>query len=93
MVLTGNGQLDLNKKEIDGIVNVSPLIVLDRTLDQIPIVRTILKEPGQGFLYLSYSIKGPLDDPEIASNVISTIGSKTIETLKNILTLPIGVFE
>ena len=93
MVLTGNGQLDLNKNEIDGIVNVSPLIVLDRTLDQIPIVRTILKEPGQGFLYLSYYIKGPLDDPEISSNVISTIGSKTLETLKNILTLPIGVFE
>jgi len=93
MVLTGNGQLNLIKKEIDGLVNVSPLIVLDRTLDQIPIIRTILKEPGQGFLYLSYYIKGPLDDPEIASNVISTIGSKTIETLKNILTLPIGVFE
>jgi hypothetical protein len=93
MVLTGNGQLDLNKNEIDGIVNVSPLIVLDRTLDQIPIVRSILKEPGQGFLYLSYSVKGPLDDPEISSNVISTIGSKTIETLKNILTLPKGVFE
>ena len=93
MVLTGNGQLDLNKNEIDGIVNVSPLIVLDRTLDQIPVIRTILKEPGQGFLYLSYSVKGPLDDPEIASNVIGTIGSKTIETLKNILTLPKGVFE
>jgi hypothetical protein len=93
MVLTGNGQLDLNKNEIDGIVNVSPLIVLDRTLDQIPVIRTILKEPGQGFLYLSYYIRGPLDDPEIASNVISTIGSKTIETLKNILTLPIGVFK
>jgi hypothetical protein len=93
MVLTGNGQLDLNKNEIDGIVQVSPLIVLDRTIDQIPVVRSILKEPGQGFLYLSYYIKGPLDDPEIAPNVISTIGSKTIETLKNILTLPIGVFE
>jgi hypothetical protein len=93
MVLTGSGKLDLNKNEIDGIVNVSPLIVLDRTIDQIPIVRTILKEPGQGFLYLSYFIKGPLDDPEISSNVISTIGSKTIETLKNILTLPVGVFK
>ena len=93
MVLTGNGKLDLNKNEIDGIINVSPLIVLDRTLDQIPVIRTILKEPGQGFLYLSYSVKGPLDDPEIASNVIGTIGSKAIEILRNILTLPKGVFE
>jgi hypothetical protein len=93
MVLTGSGKLDLNKNEIDGIVNVSPLIVLDRTLDQIPVIRTILKEPGQGFLYLSYSVKGPLDDPEIVSNVISTIGSKAIEILRNILTLPKGVFE
>ena len=93
MVLNGNGQMDLNKNEIDGIINVSPLIVLDRTIDQIPVIRTILKEPGQGFLYLSSSVKGPLDDPEIASNVIGTIGSKTLETLKNILTLPKGVFE
>ena len=93
MVLTGNGQFDLNKRQMDGTVNVSPLIVLDRTLDQIPIVRSILKEPGQGFLYLSYSIKGPFDDPDIAPNIISTIGSKTLETLKNILTLPLGVFE
>ena len=93
MVLTGNGQLDLNKNEIDGIVNVSPLIVLDRTISQIPVIRTILKEPGQGFLYLSYSIKGPLDDPAITPNVISTIGGKTIEILRNILTLPKGVFE
>jgi hypothetical protein len=93
MVLTGNGQMDLNKNVMDGVVNVSPLIVLDRTLEQIPIVRSIVKEPGQGFLYLSYSVKGPLDDPEITSNVISTIGSKTIEILRNILTLPKGVFE
>jgi hypothetical protein len=93
MVLTGNGQLDLNKNEIDGIVNVSPLIVLDRTLEYIPIVRSILKEPGQGFLYLTYSVKGPLDDPEVASSVIGTIGGKAIEILRNILTLPKGVFE
>ncbi len=93
MVFTGKGQLDLNKNEIDGTINVSPLIVIDRTIDQIPVLRTILKEPGQGFLYFSYSVKGPLDDPQITPSVISTIGGKAIETLKNILTLPKGVFE
>ncbi len=93
MVFNGKGNLDLNKKEIDGTINVSPLIVIDRTIDQIPVLRTILKEPGQGFLYFSYSVKGPLDDPQITPSVISTIGGKAIETLKNILTLPKGVFE
>ena len=93
MVLSGNGQLDLSKNEMDGVIHVSPLIVIDRTIDQIPIVRNILKEPGQGFLYLSYSVKGPLDDPDITPNVISTIGNKALELLRNVLVFPKEVFQ
>ena len=93
MVLTGNGQLDLSKKEINGIIQVSPLIVLDRTIEQIPVLKNILKEPGQGFLYLSYSVKGSMDDPDVTPNVISTIGGKTVELLRNILVFPKEVFQ
>jgi len=93
MVLTGNGQLDLSKKEVNGIIQVSPLIVIDRTLEQIPVLRNILKEPGQGFLYLSYSVRGPMDDPDVTPNVISTIGGKTVEILRNILVFPKEVFQ
>ncbi len=93
MVITGDAQLDLNKNQADGVLHVSPLVALDRTIEQIPVLRSILKEPGQGFLYLSYSVKGPIDDPDITPNVITTIGGKALETLKNILTLPKGVFE
>jgi hypothetical protein len=93
MVLTGNGQLDLNKKEVNGVVQVSPLIVLDRTIEQIPVLKNILKEPGQGFLYLSYSVGGPIDDPDVTPNVISTIGGKTVELLRNILVFPKEVFQ
>jgi len=93
MVLTGNGDLDLNKREVNGIIQVSPLIALDRTIDKIPIVRNILKKRGQGFLYLTYDINGSLEDPEITPSLTDTVGSKAIELLRNILMLPKEVFE
>ncbi len=93
MVITGNGTTDLNKMDVNGTINVSPLIVIDRTIDKIPLVRSILKKKGQGFLYLSYNIKGPLDDPQISPTLTGTVGTKTIELFRNILVLPKEVFE
>ncbi len=93
MVLTGKGDLDFNKNEINGTIQVAPIVALDRTIEKVPVVRNILKKRGQGFLYLTYTIKGPLDDPDFSSNVPSTIGGKAIEILRNILVLPKEVFE
>ena len=91
MVITGKGDLDANKKEISGSMVVSPLIAIDRTIDKIPIIRNILKKRGQGFLYLTYDLKGPVEDPQISPSLTGTLGSKTIEILRNILVLPIEV--
>jgi hypothetical protein len=52
MVLTGEGRIDLNKNEVNGVIHVSPLIVLDRTIYKIPILRNIIKQEERGFLYL-----------------------------------------
>ncbi len=93
MVITGKGDLNLNKKDVNGVLQVSPLIAIDRTIDKIPIVRSILKQRGQGFLYITYNVRGPLEDPEITPSVTSTIGYKAIEILRNILVLPKEVFE
>ena len=93
MVLTGQGDLNLNDKEVQGTVQVSPLIVIDRTLSRIPLLRDIIKEPNQGFLYVSYSVRGPIVDPSVTPDVVSTIGGKTIEILRNILVFPREVFQ
>jgi hypothetical protein len=91
MVITGAGDLDANKSEINGSMVVSPLIAIDRTIDKLPIIRNILKKRGQGFLYLTYDLKGPIEDPQISPSITGTLGSKTIEILRNILVLPIEV--
>lgn len=93
MIITGAGDLDVNKKTIDGTLEVSPLVALDRTIDKIPVVRSILKNKNKGFLYVTYNVTGPFDDPDISTNYVGTVGTKTLEILRNILVFPKEVFE
>lgn len=93
MVLTGQGDLNLNDRQVQGSVQVSPLIVIDRTLSKIPLLRDIVKEPNQGFLYVTYSIRGPIADPTVTPDVVGTIGGKAVEILRNILVFPREVFQ
>ena len=93
MVITGAGNLDVNNKTIDGTLEVSPLVALDRTIDKIPVVRSILKNKNKGFLYVVYKVSGSFDDPDISTNYVGTVGTKSLEILKNILVFPREVFE
>jgi len=93
MLITGSGNLNMKNSEIDGTVTVSPLVTVDRTIDKIPILRSILKEKDKGFLYVVYNVKGQFEDPDISVSFTNSVGNKTIEILKNILVLPKGMFE
>ena len=93
MVITGAGDIDINKETIDATLEVSPLVALDRTIDKIPIVRSILKNKNKGFLYVTYKVSGPFDDPDIDTNYVGTVGTKSLEILRNILVFPREVFE
>jgi len=72
---------------------VSPLVAVDTIIDKVPVVRTLLKKKTSGFLYAAYDVKGPLDDPEVKVSFVDTVAGKTLELIKNLLTLPIGVFQ
>jgi hypothetical protein len=93
MVITGTGDIDINKETIAGTLEVSPLVALDRTIDKIPILRSILKNKNKGFLYVTYNISGSFDDPDISTNYVGTVGAKSLEILRNILVFPKEVFE
>ncbi len=93
MVITGTGDIDLNKETLNGTLEVSPLVALDRTIDNIPIVRSIVKNKNKGFLYVTYTVSGPFDDPDIKTNYVGTVGAKSLEILRNILVFPKEVFE
>jgi uncharacterized protein YhdP len=93
MVVTGKGKLNFNSNEINGSLQIAPLVTLDRTIDKIPVLRNILKRKGGGFLYMACNVSGPIDDPEVKVSFTNTIGSKTLEILRNMLFLPVEVFD
>ncbi len=93
MVITGAGDIDIGNETINATLEVSPLVALDRTIDKIPIVRSILKNKNKGFLYVTYKLTGSFDDPDITTNYVGTVGTKSLEILRNILVFPREVFE
>ncbi|MCX5802257.1 MAG: AsmA-like C-terminal region-containing protein, partial [Proteobacteria bacterium] len=93
MLITGNGNLDMNKNEIDGSIAVSPLVTVDRIINKIPILRKIIRVKEKGFLYTAYNVKGPINDPDISLNFTESIGGGMVDILRNILVLPKEVFE
>jgi len=93
MLITGKGNINAKKHEVDGTITVSPLVAIDKTINKIPILRNIVRDKDRGFLYASYDVKGNVEDPDIRLNYVNTIGGRTVDTLKNVLTLPVELFE
>ncbi len=93
MLITGMGDLDVGKNEIDGRMTVSPLVVTDRIINLVPLVRSIIRERKSGFLFFVYDIKGPAQDPEVKSAYVKSVGSRIVYLLRNTLQLPKGVWD
>ncbi|MDR2018341.1 MAG: AsmA-like C-terminal region-containing protein [Syntrophobacterales bacterium] len=93
MLITGVGDFDFAGDTVAGNITVSPLVTVDMFIDKLPVIRSILKKEKSGFLYASYDVKGPLGDPEVKLSFADTVVGKSLEIIKNILTLPAGVFE
>jgi len=93
MLITGKGSINAKNQEVDGTITVSPLVAFDKTIDKIPILRRIVRNKDRGFIYASYNVKGNAEDPSISLNYVNTIGGRTVDTLKNLITLPLELFE
>ncbi|MBP1734262.1 MAG: hypothetical protein H6Q53_549, partial [Deltaproteobacteria bacterium] len=93
MLITGKGSVNGKDKDVNGTITVSPLVTIDKTINKIPVLRRIFRSKDKGFVYASYNLKGNIEDPDISLNYVETIGGRTVDTLKNILTLPVELFE
>ena len=93
MLITGMGDLDVGKKEIDGRMTVSPLVTTDKIINLVPLVRSIIRERTSGFLFFVYNIKGPAQDPEVKSSYVRSVGARIVYLLRNTLQLPKGVWD
>jgi hypothetical protein len=93
MLITGQGTIDPAGDRVDLDIAVSPLVTLDTLISKIPLLRTVLQRKGKGFLYAAYRVTGPVDDPDVSLSMVDTVGGRTLEILKNILTLPADIFN
>jgi uncharacterized protein YhdP len=93
MLVTGMGDFDVGKKEIDGRMTVSPLVATDKIINLIPLVRRIIRERKNGVLFFGYDIKGPARDPEITSSYVRSVGARVVYMLRNTFQLPKGVWD
>ena len=97
------GKFDLNDLEMDTVVGVAHLPGLDKLLNQIPLVGSILTAGDEGSLIKTYyDVKGPFDNPEVTAIPFTSLSKKftglfqgVLQSSEEILNLPkkIGVGE
>jgi hypothetical protein len=88
MLITGSGDVDIGRRQIDGTLAVSPLTAIDTTIGRIPLLGTILRDEEKGIFYLTYRVKGPLDDPAISRGIATGLGGEAVGFLKRLLLAP-----
>ncbi len=93
MLITGMGDLDVGKGEVDGRMTVSPFVTMDKLINLLPLVRSIIRERTSGFLFVVCNIKGPARDPEVKSSYVRSVGARIVYLLRNTLQLPKGVWD
>jgi uncharacterized protein YhdP len=93
MIIAGQGNLNAADKSIDGRMIVSPLVSMDRLIDRIPILRSIVKEKKSGFIFFVYNVKGPFTDPDITSSYVQSVGRRAVNILWNTIRLPKSMLD
>jgi hypothetical protein len=88
MYISGRGAVMLPDGTLDGRLAVSPFVTIDKLLDKIPIVRSVLREKKEGFLFVVYNVSGPFRDPNIYSTYVESVGMRAYRILKNLVKLP-----
>jgi hypothetical protein len=72
--VTANGKIDLGKDEIQVAGSIVPFYALNSVLGNIPILGDLLVgEKGGGLFAPTYTVEGPVEDPDIDVNPLSTI--------------------
>jgi hypothetical protein len=88
MLITGTGDIDVGRHQIDGSLAISPLTGIDTAIGKIPLLGSLLREEEKGLFYLTYRVKGPIDDPQITKGIGTGFGSQAAGFLKRLLLAP-----
>jgi uncharacterized protein YhdP len=85
--ITGAGELDGPKGEVNFVIAVRPFPGLDTAANYIPILGTGLAAIKNSFLVASFNVRGPINDPSITPAPLSTLS----EYFFGVLAIPKGL--
>jgi len=87
--ITSKGYVDLKKNSVDAEGYIIPANILNQLIGNIPILGNILSggsKAHKGLVSMSYSMKGPLNDPVVSSNPLSVLAPNFVKGLFSSLT-------
>jgi hypothetical protein len=80
--ITASGSIDFGKDAIDLNGTIIPAYTINSLLGQIPILGTILTgEKGGGIFAASYTVRGPVEKPEMSVNPLSALAPGFLRNL------------
>jgi uncharacterized protein YhdP len=80
--VTANGTIDIGADTIDLSGTLVPAYAVNSLLGRIPVIGDILVGgPGGGVFAANYKVKGPLEDPKVSINPLSTIAPGFLRNL------------
>ena len=85
--LTGRGRIDLDHARLDLDGTIVPIYGLNWALGKVPLVGQFLAgREGEGAFAVTYSVTGPISDPQISVNPLAVLAPGFIRDLFNALT-------
>jgi hypothetical protein len=86
---TADGALDLNKDTMNLAGTVVPAYTLNSVFADIPLIgRLLVPEKGSGLFAATYSMRGPIENPNVTVNPLATLTPGFLRELFNIFDAP-----
>ena len=88
--LSGQGKVDLERKQVDGKGLIAVLKPIDEVIRRLPIINSLF---GSTLVGIPVRIKGPLDRPDVTYLSPTDIGAELLNIPLRILGMPLGALR
>ena len=87
------GDMDLIEKAYDMEIAVAPLETVDKVVEKIPLIGTILMGDEGAVVVMYYKLTGSFEEPELKQVVFTSLGRKAQGIFQRIFQLPVTLLQ
>ena len=87
------GEIDLKEKAYDMEIGVAPLETVDKVVEKIPLLGTVLMGDEGAVIVTYYKLTGSFDDPALKQVVFTSLGRKAQGIFQRIFQLPMTILK